>query len=152
MKKTFLTITIATLLSTGIAQAQDYSSAINARQGQMRMQALNISILGAMAKGELEYDAGLAQAAADNLVAISNINQLTNWPEGSEAGANEGTRAKPEIWSNSAGFQEKWAAFAPAAVQMQAAAGQGAAEIGAAIGAVGGTCKGCHDDFREPQN
>lgn len=152
MTKTFSTIAILIFFSAGGAMAQDFSAALKARQGQMRLLALNLGILGGMAKGEMEYDAALAQAAADNVVAVASLNQLTAWPEGSGMGGTEGTKAKMDIWTDFAGFQEKWGALAPAAAKLQAAAGQGATEIGASLGPVGGACKGCHDTYRAPQN
>ncbi|KUJ77058.1 cytochrome C554 [Ruegeria marisrubri] len=152
MTKIFLMIAISIVFGAGVALAQDYGAALKARQGQMRLLALNLGILGGMAKGERDYDAALAQAAADNIVAVAALNQLTAWPEGSDMGATEGTKAKTDIWTDFSGFQDKWRALAPAAAKLQAAAGQGAGEIGAALGPVGGTCKGCHDTYRAPQS
>ena len=40
---------------------------VKARQGQFRILAINLGILGGMAKGETEYDAEAAQAAADTI-------------------------------------------------------------------------------------
>ena len=45
--------------------------AIGARQGQFKIMALNIGVLGGMARGTVDYDAVQAQIAADNLAAIS---------------------------------------------------------------------------------
>ena len=63
----------------------------------------------------------------------------------------EASGAKPDVWANFEDFQKKWEDMAGPAAQLQAAAGQGAAEIGAALGPVGGTCKACHDKYRKPQ-
>lgn len=130
--------------------AQDHSGAIKARQGQFRLMALNLGILGAMAKGEMDYDAELAQIAADNLVTVSMINQMTNWPQGSDNGAVEGTRALPVIWENLPDVISKWEDFGTSAQAMQAAAGDGVDGIRGAIGQVGGACKACHDKYRAP--
>lgn len=151
MKKTLITIALTATFCAGTVLAQDHSAVFKARQGQMRLLALNLGILGGMAKGEMEYNAELAQAAAGNVATVANLSQATIWPEGTGMDAIKDSTAKANIWTDFAGFQEKWNALAPAAEKLQAAAGQGPAEIGAAIGAVGGTCKGCHDTYRAPK-
>lgn len=150
--KTFPILLAASIsLTGGAAFAQDADAAIKARQGQFRLMALNLSYLGAVAKGEAEYNAERAQAAADNLVTVSNINQGFNWPEGSSQLDIANTRAKPEIWENLDDVIAKWQDFGSAAQKMQSAAGEGPDEIRAAIGAVGGTCKACHERYRAEQ-
>lgn len=150
--KTFPILLAASIsLTGGAAFAQDADAAIKARQGQFRLMALNLSYLGAVAKGEAEYNAERAQAAADNLVTVSNINQGFNWPEGSSQLDIANTRAKPEIWENLDDVIAKWQDFGSAAQKMQSAAGGGPDEIRAAIGAVGGTCKACHERYRAEQ-
>ncbi|MDU8911531.1 cytochrome c [Aestuariicoccus sp. MJ-SS9] len=152
MKKTLTTLTIVGLLAGGTAFAQDYSAQLKARQGEMRIMAINLGILGSMAKGETEYSAEAAQAAADTLVAVSMIGQAPLWPAGSSEMDIEGTRAKAEMWDNLPDVLDKWAAFGDAAKVMQAAAGEGQAALGPALGTVGGTCKACHDAHRAPAN
>ena len=114
----------------------------------MRIMTLNLGALGAIAKGEVEYDAASAQAAADNLVTISNVNQRFNWPEGSSQFDTANTRAKPEIWENLDDMIAKWEDFGSSAQKMQIAAGDGPDAIRSAIGAIGGTCKACHERYR----
>lgn len=128
--------------------AQDAEAAMKARQGQFRIMAYNIGILGSMAKGEAEYSAETAQTAADNLVAISGVAQ-NHWPEGSDNGSIDGTRALPAIWDDPTGFRSKWQDYRTAAGELQAAAGDGRGALGPAVGAVGKTCGGCHEDYRE---
>lgn len=140
------------IVAADVALAQDAKAAAKARQGQFRIMALNLGVLGGMAKGEVEYNKELAQYVADNLVTVSMLHQQVNWPAGSDNGAFDGTRAKPEIWSSMADFQSKWNDFGTAAKAMQTAAGESAQAIGGAIGAVGGTCKACHDAYRAPAN
>ena len=150
--KTVLFFVAASISITGGAVfAQDADAAIKARQGQFRIIALNLSYLGAIAKGEAEFDAERAQAAADNLVTISNINQGLNWPDGSSQSDTANTRAKSEIWANIDDMLVKWGDFGSAAQNMQTAAGEGPDEIRAAIGAIGGTCKACHERYRAEQ-
>ena len=78
MTARFKLFTIACLAVTGLgapALAQDVPAAVQARQGQFQIMALNIGVVGNMARGNVDYDATAAQAAADNLVAISMLDQ-----------------------------------------------------------------------------
>ncbi|MEL6617480.1 MAG: cytochrome c [Pseudomonadota bacterium] len=151
MKKPLLLLTALAVSASGAAIAQDLEGAINARKGQFRIMAYNLGVLGGMAKGEIDYDQATAQAAADNLVAVSSLNQMVHWPAGTDNVARQDTRALPKIWDNLDDVVAKWNAFGTAATGMQAAAGDGAQAIGGAIGAVGGTCKACHDAYRGPR-
>ena len=152
MKTPVLLLSAFALLAPGVAIAQDLEGAVKARQGQFRIMSYNLGLLGAMAKGEVEYDAATAQGAADNLVTVSQLNVGLHFPPGSDNVARSDTRALPAIWNNLDDVVVKWTAFGEAAQGMQAAAGNGAQAIGGAIGAVGGTCKACHDDYRGPAN
>ena len=73
----------------------------------------------------------------------------TLFPAGSGPEAGVTTTAKPEIWTNAAGFDGKVKAL-QAAVQglATAAAGTDTATVAAAAGPVGQACQGCHSEFR----
>jgi len=135
------------ITATAIAQSS-LPPAVEARQGQFNIMALNVSVLGNMARGNIDYDADAAQAAADNLVAISTLNQAVHWPEGTDNFETDGTRALPAIWEDFDDFASKWAAFGEASVAMAAVAGEGLDAVRGSIGAVGGTCGACHDVYR----
>ncbi|MCL3883649.1 cytochrome c [Marivita sp. GX14005] len=153
--KTVLTATIAaaTLLTGAAVFAEtEHEAQLKARQGQFRIMAINLGILGGMAKGEIEYNADLAQAAADTLVAVSTISQAPMWPEGSDNMSIDGTRAQPTIWEKNDDFLGKWADLHPAALELQQAAGSGREALGPMMAKVGGTCKACHDEHRAPED
>ncbi|SIS88122.1 Cytochrome c556 [Roseivivax lentus] len=134
------------------AMAQDFSAQLKARQGQFRILAINLGIIGDMAKGEAEYDAEAAQSAADSIVAVSMINQGPLWPQGSSEMDLEGTRAKAEIWDNLPDVLSKWDDLGTQAANLQQVAATGQEALGPALGTLGGTCKACHDEYRAPQN
>jgi cytochrome c556 len=80
---------------------------------------------------------------------ISNASkQQYGWfPAGSGTGAK--TAAKPEIWSNSAGFRTAQDNFArQAEVFRKAVASGNAAVMRVEVKKLGAACKGCHDQFR----
>lgn len=144
-------VAAATALMITPAFAQEIPQAVKARQGQFNILALNLGILGGMARGTVDFDQETAQAAADSLVAVSMVKQHAMWPEGTSADEIDGTRAKPEIWADMADFQSKWDAVGEAATAMQAAIGEGAEAIGPNMGPLGNACKDCHDSYRVPQ-
>ena len=65
----------------GFAADEPFAKEIKARKAVMQIQAFNLGILGAMAKGEMPYDAKLAQDAADNLNAAVNMKNGAMWPQ-----------------------------------------------------------------------
>ncbi|MCX8955563.1 cytochrome c, partial [Ruegeria sp. NA] len=110
----------------------------------MQLYAFNLGTLGAMAKGEAEYDAEAATRAANNIVVVSQIDQYAMWPAGSDNVSDPSTRALPAIWENFADVGAKGQALADAAVAMQAAAGQDVEALKGAMGQLGGACSACH--------
>lgn len=155
MIKNLLAIAIATAtLSIGfIATAADkgpHDSAIKGRQAMFQTYNFNMGILGAMAKEKMDYDADLASESAANLLAAANFGQSAMWPAGSDNSdaANARTRALPEIWSTFPAIVEKSDALKKSTAVLAEQAGGGLAALQGAIGDVGASCKGCHDDFR----
>jgi len=76
-----------------------FAKEIKARKAVFQVYGYNMGLLGGMAKGKMEYDAQTAVDAAWNLNAASMMKNGTMWPQGSDNGSVEGTRALPEIWS-----------------------------------------------------
>jgi len=149
----FAPVLVALTLTTAPAVAQDaFAGPVKARQGQFQIMAINLGLLGNMAKGEAPYDAEIAQNAADSLVGLSMIYPGHLFVEGSDMDALEGNRAKPTIWTDNADFLAKWEAFGEGALVMQAAAGNGVEALGPALGAIGGTCGDCHKAHRGPES
>ncbi len=155
--KTFLLVIFATAAlsaTTPVTFAQDevpFQNQIEARQSFMKIYRFNIGMLGAMAKGELPYDAEQASAAANNLLAASKMSNGAMWPAGSDMNSEglEGvTWAKPDIWTNFPEVGEKSRALTEALESMAAAAGDGLGALRSNMGAVGDGCKGCHEPFR----
>ena len=150
----FAAVGLIGLMAAGTALAQQndpLAAAVKARQAHMQLYAANLGVLGGMARGNMDYDAEAAQAAADNLAALAGMSQRFYWMPGSHAGAVEGSRALEAIWTDG-GIGEKGAAFGEAVAAMQAAAGGGLESLQGAIGPLGGSCGGCHDGYRQPNN
>ncbi len=144
-------------LTAGVVLADNHATnphawGIKARQAQMQIQAFNLSILGAMAKGEAEYNAETAVLAATNIVLAASIHQPQAWAPGSDNSAVEGTRALPALWQNFPDAGKKSAELKAAAEEMKAVAGNGREAIGGAMARLGGACNACHEAYRAPEN
>lgn len=142
-------VAFSALAFTAQAGGHGGNPAVGARQGHMQVMSLNLGILGNMARGNTEYDAEIAQAAADNLVTMGEVNQRFYWPLGTDSENYEGSRALPAIWEDQASLFEIAGRYQPAAEGLAAAAGQGLDAMRASIGPVGAVCGDCHEAFRQ---
>lgn len=124
--------------------------AVKARKAQMALQSFNAGPLFAMAKGDMDFDAGTAQAAADNLVALTGMNMMRYWPEGTSNADIEGTRALPAIWEPGSEAQKHMQDLHQAAMTLAENAGT-LEGVQSNIGAVGGACGACHKAYRAPE-
>ncbi len=152
MKRLLLGLTAAAIAGAGAVTAHGtgpFKMEIMARQGIMAYRALQLGVLGGMAKGEIAYDAGAAQKAADNLAASAAIDESMLWPKGSDTTANPDSEALPKIWEDGSDVGERHKVLADAAAAMQAAAGKDLDSLKAAMGPVGEACGGCHKMYRK---
>jgi cytochrome c556 len=140
----------ATVAVAGSHGNKAAEKAIKARQAQMQMYVWNLSNLGAMAKGAVDYDAKMAMSYANNLSAMVNHNSSSMWPQGSDSTAMPGmTRAKAEAWTTYPKVVEKQKDLNMAVAALVEVAGNGQAALGGALKGVGASCGGCHKPFRE---
>lgn len=144
----------ASLILAGAVSAQDgpFAMEIKARQGIMAYRAVQLGTLGAMAKGEVPYEAAAAQKAADNLMAALTIDASMLFPPGSDNAANPASRTLAALWAEGSGIGDKAKAMGDAATALQAAAGTGLDAMTAALDPVGAACTACHKAFRVPAN
>lgn len=152
--KLFGTMALAAgaLMAAGVALAESpFDGAVGARKAVMGLRAFSMGTLAGMAKGDVPYDAAAAQAAADNMLAMANINMMAMWPAGSDNGAITGTNALPAIWAEGSTIGEKGEAHTDAAKAMQAAAGVDLAALRGAMDGLGASCGGCHKEFKASQ-
>jgi len=148
-----VTLSAALVASSAFATFADghIEGAVKARKGLMQLYGHNLSILGAIAKGDMEYDAEIASTAAGNLMALTQINQVSIWPQGSDSESYADSRALAKVWTTFPAIVEKSTAMREAAVAMNAAAGGGLDALRGAMGGVGNGCKGCHETYRAPK-
>jgi len=140
-------IVAATAVSAG-SHSSDLPAPVKARHAQMQLYAFNLGALGAMAKGEVAYDAEAASAAAQNLATLTTLNAGPMWVPGTDSDSVEGSKALPAIWENFPDVGAKAAALSEAAAAMVDAAGTDLAALQAAMGPIGASCGGCHKAYR----
>ncbi len=138
-------IGLATALPAA-AQFRNAEHAIKYRQGVMQMQAFHFGRISAMASGRMPFD---AKVAAEDAALLDTIDKLpfVAFIDGSDMGGN--TRAKPEIWKERAKFDAAAVKLQQEVAKLNAAAKTGSLDaIKGAVGGVGQSCKGCHDDYQ----
>jgi cytochrome c556 len=125
-------------------------NAIKARQGEMQLRAFNVGPLFGMAKGKIDYDAGLAAKLAGNLKLMLDLDNGRAWAKGSDNEHYKGkTTALPKIWTTYPEIADYGKKYVAAVNDLAAVAGNGADALKSKMGALGKSCKGCHDEFRE---
>lgn len=132
----FLSVSVAAVAHGGVE-----NEVVKARMDAMKEIGGAMKVLGTMAKGAIEFDAVAAQAAVD---AVADQSAMV--PVLFEAQETDPmSEAKPEIWANWDDFVAKSNALNAAATSVSIT---DASSIPAALGAMGGSCKDCHTDYR----
>ena len=150
LSKCLLFLCCAGLVSTAALAAKDPNiDAIKARKGEMQIRSLNAGPLFAMARGKIPYDAGMAAMLAGNLKTMLNLDMGRAWPQGSDLDSYFGeTNAKPELWANYPKILDYRKSYATAVNELAAVAGNGQDALRSKVGALGKSCKGCHDAYQ----
>lgn len=150
MKKLVLiaaTLVATTFASLSHAQFAKPDDAAKYRQSALTVMARHFGIVGGMVAGRIPFDAKAAQDNIDIAVTVSKLPWAGFGPSGE--GATIKNTAKPEIWKDQAKFKEHSDKMQAELVKVQAAAKTGSLDaIKAAFGGAGGSCKSCHDAFR----
>ena len=142
-----LTAGLATILLALPAAAQfaKPEDAIKYRKASFTVMAAHFGRLGAMAQGKAPFD---AQAAAANADVVASMAKLP-WAAFGEGTDQGDTKAKHEVWSQAPKFKELADKLQTESVKLAAAAKTGKEDaFKAAFTATAGTCKSCHDDFK----
>jgi len=152
VSKTVVGYFTAGLLCLGFASAAmaDAKATIEARQACMKANGGMMKVMVPVIKGQKAYD----KAAIDE--AIGNAEKACAgwsgfWSEDTkpdtDAGKAAKTEAKLEIWSDSKGFEAAGGAYVTALTAVKASTDE--ASFKAAFPALGKSCQGCHEKFRQ---
>lgn len=146
MKKLVLLAAAAVALSSAAvtAQADETNPSIVHRQGIYKIVGGHMNVLksGLFLKGSPD---NLAWSAESIVAAFQHMGNA--YPAGSDKGE---TKAKANIWTEPAKFQEAGKkAFGAATALAEATKAGDQAKSVEAFKALGAACKGCHEDFRK---
>lgn len=149
MKKAFLLAVAAIVTAAPFAAQAQFAKpedAIKYRKAAFTVMASHFGRNAPVVRGERPFN---AQEAAANAAIVETMSTLPFAAFG--PGTDKGdTKAKPEIWTDTAKFNTAKDNMIKAVAEFNAAAKSGnEAAFKAAFGNVGKTCKGCHDDFRK---
>jgi cytochrome c556 len=145
----FGTAVLAAVLSTpAAAQFAKPEDAVKYRQSAFSLQGTHFGRLAGMARGTIPFD---AKVAAENVAVLEAVSKLpwTAFGDGTDKVAS--SKAKPEIWKEMPKFKEGSDKMQAEVSKLAAAAKGGTMtldQLKAAVGAVGGTCKACHDSYK----
>lgn len=143
----FFAVVSATLTLPAAAQFAKPEDAIKYRQSALFVMQQNFSRVAAMAAGKAPFD---AKVAADSAATADFVAKLpwAAFGEGTDKGRD--SRAKAEIWTDKAKFNDYAEKMQAEMTKFAAAAKGGNIDtIKQAVGSVGGSCKTCHDAFRK---
>ena len=148
MKKliaSLLAIGAASFSFTAAAQFAKPEDAVKYRKAAFAVTGAHFGRLGAMAQGKVPFDAKLA---AENAEIVANMAKLP-WQAFGEGTETADSKAKPDIWKQNAKFKELADKYQSESVKLAVATKTGKEDaFKAAFTATAGTCKSCHDDFR----
>ena len=148
MKKAILTliaIGAAAVSFSASAQFAKPEDAVKYRKAALTVTAAHFGRMGAMASGKAPFD---AKVAADNAEIVANMVKLP-WHAFGEGTDTADSKAKPEVWKQSAKFKEAADKLQAESVKLVAATKTGKEDaFKAAFSATAGACKSCHDDFK----
>ncbi len=149
MKRLSVALTCVSLLALPVAAHAQFAKvedAVKYRQSALSLTGTHFGRIGAVVKGERPYDKAAVERDAALVETLSRL-PFTAFPAGSDL-AN--SKARPEIWKEQDKFNAAAEKFQSEATKLSAAAKSGNLDtIKTAFGAVGQSCKACHDDFRK---
>jgi cytochrome c556 len=141
-----LTAAVITFSAPASAQFRKPEEAVKYRQSVMTVMGNHFyGRIGAMVNGRVPFDAKVAQDSAHVVATMSTL----PWPAFTPDTEALKSRAKPEIWKENAKFKEASEKMMGDAGKLEVAAKTGNLDaIKAAYGALGRSCKACHDSFQ----
>lgn len=146
LTRTILAAAVVLSSVPAMAQFQKPEDAAKYRQGALTVMGSHFGRLGAMVSGKVPFDAKLAQ---DNAAVVEFMSKLP-WAGFTADSQGVKSKAKPDVWSDKAKFDQGAEKMMTEVSKLNAAAKTGNLDaLKAAFGETAKTCKACHDAFRE---
>lgn len=138
----------APVVSAEVATSEKHAkTVVEFRQALLQLVRSNVGVLGAMAKGKVEYDTEVMLTNGERLEQLSLM--MDDYFATDTRNFDVETAALDKIWTQQEDFDSKVDAMTEAARTLQAAAKSGdKGQYKAAIGGIFKTCKGCHDSYK----
>ncbi len=134
------------ILAAGLALAhQGATGVVKERMELMKGIASAMKVLAPMVQGKSDWDAAAAAQSA-GIISDHAKSIPAKFPKGSTGHPSE---AKAEIWSKWQEFEASARGLAENAAALQQAADDGLEAAKPLFGKIVGSCKGCHETFRE---
>ena len=148
VSKTVMGLLAAGVLSLGLSSAAmaDAKASIEAREACMKANGAMMKVMVPVIKGQNAYDKAANDAAIAAVEAACG-GWANWWGEDSKPGGAVKTAAKLEIWSDPKGFEAAGGTYMAALSAVKASADE--ASFKAAFPALGKSCQGCHEKFRQ---
>ncbi|OQX05571.1 MAG: cytochrome C [Thiothrix lacustris] len=139
-------MSVAAISTVTAEEKSPEEAAIAYRQSSFTMIKHHFGPMGAMVKGEKEFNAEEFAKNAEAVAALSKF-PINGFTPGSDMGE---TDAKSNIWTNMDDFKKKMETFQVEAASLaEIAKGGDMAAIKPQFGKVGETCKACHKEYRK---
>ncbi|WP_027966839.1 c-type cytochrome [Halomonas halocynthiae] len=142
--------TVALLLSANVQATEENDNAIDYRQNALSVMAWQMGPLGAMAKGDMDYNAEEFQLRANNLAALAGM-PWEGFVEGSFRGGEHSvsTGALAKIATNMDDFMGMADDLVVQTTTLaELSNGDDFSAMRKQVGKVGQSCKSCHDAYR----
>jgi cytochrome c556 len=142
------TIIVATTAVADTAKNLKHAKkATHYREAVFTLLGTNMGPLGAMAKGKMPLDAKTVEKHATRINQLSLM--IADYTRTDTSGFKVKTEALDAIWKKPEAFAKRIDDLTKASAALQTVAMSGdASSIKKAIGGVGKTCGGCHDNFK----
>lgn len=121
--------------------------ATKVRKATFTLLGNNMGALGGMAQGKVPFNAEVVERNSLRITQISAM--VKDYTAVDTSGFEVDSDALPKVWKDRADFEAKADDLSNAAQALHSIATSGSeADVKKAIGALGKTCKGCHDSYK----
>ena len=152
MSKLTTSLVISVLLLAGnssFAASEDEraQAAADTRQGLLKVVVSYFGPIVGMAREQLPYDGDVVKNNAEKISTL--LPMIPHVFQRDTSAFDLDTEALDNIWEDFDDFSDKAAASAQAATDLAAATADGQGAAMKAFGALGASCKACHDNYRQ---
>ncbi len=140
-------VVAASAMANTAKSLKQAEKAAHTRQAVFGLLGTNMGPLGAMAKGKMPFDAKAVEKHALRINQLSLM--IADYMSTNTSGFKVKTEASNDVWSKPELFEKRTEALVSASADLLKVAKVGnESATKKAIGEVGKSCGGCHDDFK----